>query len=152
MQTFYLEERMRGCNWRFVLKTNHLLPIAFALVLAAGCAAKTYHLTTSPTVPAAAGKVQVTTDKNGNETVKLEAEHLAKPASLTPPRSTYVVWIQRPGNDPENQGQMKVGDNLKGNFQTVTPYKNFDIFVTAEQDGSVKTPSGEPVLRATVQS
>ncbi len=130
-----------------------VLPVFFALLLlSTACAGKKYHLTASPSVPAASGQVQVSTDKNGNETVKLNAEHLANPASLTPPRNAYVVWIQMPGGKPENEGQMKVGDNLKASFETVTPYKNFDIFVTAEPDATVKAPSGPEVLRTTVQS
>jgi hypothetical protein len=41
--------------------------------------------------------------------------------------------------------------NLKATFETVTPLKSFDVFVTAEQDFRVKSPSGPEVLRATIQ-
>ena len=41
--------------------------------------------------------------------------------------------------------------NLNASFETVTPLKNFDVFVTAEQDFRVKSPSGQEVLRATIQ-
>jgi hypothetical protein len=41
--------------------------------------------------------------------------------------------------------------NLKATFETVTPFKSFDVFVTAEQDSRVTGPSGPEVLRATIQ-
>jgi hypothetical protein len=41
--------------------------------------------------------------------------------------------------------------NLKATFETVTPMKSFDVFVTAEQDFRAKDPSGPSVLKATVQ-
>jgi hypothetical protein len=74
-------------------------------------------------------------------------KHLAKPENLSPPQTTYVVWIQKPGGDPENQGQLKVNDKLEGEFKTVTPYKSFQIFVTGETNPNASAPSGPEVLR-----
>ena len=41
--------------------------------------------------------------------------------------------------------------NLRATFQTVTPFKSFDVIVTAEQDFRVTGPSGPEVLKATIQ-
>lgn len=128
----------------------------FSLILAAALAsnlvyAKKFPLTAAASVPAARGEVETGTDKNGNIEVKLEAEHLAEPDKLSPPKTAYVVWFQERGAEPTMQGQLKVNKKLKGSFRTVTPLKNFDLFVTAESDPGTKVPGGAEILRATVQ-
>jgi hypothetical protein len=37
-------------------------------------------------------------------------------------------------------------------FSSITPAKGFDLFVTAERDSDMKTPSGAEVLRAALHS
>ena len=113
-------------------------------------AAKKFPLTAASIVPAAKGSVEVGKDRNGNTEVKLKVEHLANPTSLSPSQANYIVWLQDKGSGPENQGELKVNGKLEGTFQTVTPRKNFDIFVTGENDGTVKSPAGPEVLRTTV--
>lgn len=112
---------------------------------------KKFPLTAATSVPAARGEVETDKDKNGNTEVKLETEHLAEPDKLSPPKTAYLVWFQERGGEPALQGQLRVNKKLKGSFRTVTPLKNFDLLVTAESDPNTKTPSGEEVLRATVQ-
>jgi hypothetical protein len=113
-------------------------------------AAKKYPLTAASIVPAARGSVEIGKDRNGNTEVKLKVEHLAKSTSLSPSQANYIVWLQDKGSGPENQGELKVNGKLEGTFQTVTPRKNFDLFVTGENDGTVKSPSGPEVLRTSV--
>jgi hypothetical protein len=113
--------------------------------------AKTYHLAGTKIDPSAMGAVDLTHDKNGNTIVNVRVEHLAKPTMLTPAASMYIVWFQQPGSDPENQGQLVVGNDLKGQLRTTTPLHNFDVFVTAESDPTVKTPSDQVLLHTTVQ-
>src|SRR2546427_3010122 len=112
--------------------------------------AKTYHFASTKIDPSAMGDADLSKDKNGNTNVSLRVEHLAKPAMLTPPANLYLVWFQQPGSDPENEGQLQVGNDLRGQLKTTTPWHNFDIFVTAETDPTVKTPSDQIVLRVTV--
>ena len=113
-------------------------------------AAKKFPFTASSIVPAAKGSVEVGKDRNGNTEVELRVEHLANPTSLSPSQANYVVWLQEKGAGPENQGELKVNGKLQGSFRTVTPGKNFELFVTGENDGTVKTPSGPEVLRTSV--
>jgi hypothetical protein len=108
-------------------------------------------MTASSIVPAARGRIEIDADKNGNVRVNMTVAHLANPENLTPPASVYVVWLQDRGGNPENQGQLRVDKKLTASFKTVTPSKNFDLFVTAERDASAKAPSGAEVLRATIQ-
>ena len=121
-------------------------------VLSAGLvfAAKKFPLTAASIVPAAKGSVEIGKDRNGNTEVKLTVEHLANPTNLSPAQANYVVWLQDKGAGPENQGELKVNSKLDGTFQTVTPKKNFDLFVTGENDSTVKSPSGPEVLRTSV--
>jgi hypothetical protein len=113
--------------------------------------AKTYHMTSMKEVPAAAGEVNVAKEKNGNMQVHVQVEHLAKPGMLTPRANTYVVWLQQEGSPPQSQGEMKVGDDLKGEIKSTTVLTSFNVFITAETDSHTKTPSEQVVLRATVQ-
>jgi stress response protein SCP2 len=113
--------------------------------------AKTYHMTSMKIVPAAAGEVNVAKEKNGNIQVDVNVTHLAKPDKLTPPANTYVVWFQQEGSQPQRQGQLIIGDDLKGELKSTTTVNHFNVIVTAETDSQTKTPSGEVVLRATVQ-
>jgi hypothetical protein len=113
-------------------------------------AAKKFPFTASSIVPAAKGSVEVGKDRNGNTEVELKVEHLANPTSLSPSQANYIVWLQEKGSGPENQGELKVNGKLQGSFRTVTPRKNFELFVTGENDGTVKMPSGPEVLRTSV--
>lgn len=121
------------------------------LLISAACGKRHVTLNPSSSVPAASATAQLTQDKNGNTIVDLKVKHLAKPENLTPPRSVYVVWIQPSGSAPLKQGQLNVDSNLNGEFKSPTTYKSFDIFVTAEDSGSVTQPSGQEVLRQNVR-
>jgi hypothetical protein len=129
-----------------------LYTICLTLALLATVAlAKKYPLTAASTVPGARGDVEISKDNNGNTKLKMKVQHLANAENLTPPSAGYVIWLRARGGDAENQGQLKVDKNLEASFETVTPLKSFDLFVTAEQDLKAKNPSGMEVLKATIQ-
>ena len=131
---------------------HRLVSLAIALTLCCfSLMAKKFPLTAATTVPAARGDVEIGKDRNKNTEIKMKVEHLAKPENLTPPKSSYVVWLQEKGSDAENLGQLRLNKKLEGNFRSVTPRKNFDVFITAEQDAATKAPSGTEVMRATIQ-
>src|SRR5687767_11538346 len=127
-----------------------LLSVVVFAVATAGWA-KTYHMSATQIVPAAAADVDVGKERNGNTRVELKAKHLAKPGLLTPPANFYVVWFQQQGSPPQNQGALVIGNNLKGELKSTTPLRNFNVFVTGETDSQTKVPSDQVVLRATVQ-
>jgi len=119
------------------MKRNSISAVLlFVLVLFTGLelAAKTFPLTSSPAVPAAAGTVEVKKDKNGNKEVTLKTEHLAQPGMLTPPATSYVVWFRQQDGEPINQGSLVVGKSLKSEFKATTHFTNFDVTVTAENE------------------
>jgi hypothetical protein len=102
--------------------------------------------------PAADGYVKAGHDRNGNTDFHISVHHLAEPSQLTPAKANYVVWIQRPGQPPENAGVLKVNDKLEGTFDSATPYKQFDLFVTAEDNPKAQMPSSMEVLRGVVNN
>jgi hypothetical protein len=108
-------------------------------------------MTVAAMVPGARAEVAISKDKNGNTSLKMKVQHLANLENLTPRASAYVVWLRERGGDSQNQGQLKTDKNLAATFETVTPLKSFDVFVTAEQDARATAPSGAEVLKATIQ-
>jgi hypothetical protein len=125
--------------------------IAGALVASTGCGPKKVSMDTTAAQPAAQGRAELSKDDNGNTVVTLKAKHLARPENLSPAKQVYVVWIQPRGEQPMNQGVIKPGDNLEAEFKSRTPYKNFDIFVTAEDSPTATSPTGTEVMRQHLQ-
>ena len=133
-------------------KTASLLLVAISIFfLTLVAEAKKYPMTAASIVPSAKADVETGKDSNGNTKIEMKVDHLANPANLTPPASTYVVWFQERGNEPKNEGILTVNKDLKGEFSAITPSKVFDVFVTAEASATAQLPSGPEVLRATVQ-
>jgi hypothetical protein len=127
--------------------TNLILITALLMIWPFG-SGKEYQMTAASQVPAASGTVKVTKDKdNGNTAFDAKVEHLAKPSTLTPAASAYIVWIQPRGTDAIKQGALGVDNDLKGEFKGVTVSKEFELLITAEQSENVSAPSGPTVLR-----
>ena len=133
------------------MRRLYTICLTFTLLCTLALAAKKYPMTAASTVPGARAEVAVSKDNNGNTRLKMTVQHLANLENLTPRANAYVVWLRERSGNSENQGQLKMDKNLKATFETVTPLKSFDVFVTAEQDSRVKGPSGPEVLKATIQ-
>lgn len=115
--------------------------------------AKEFRMTSGVSVPAATGTVKVQRDKdNGNIKVDIKVDHLARPSSLTPSASTYLVWIRPNGGEALKQGAIGVDKNLSGELKVETVSKDFDLFITAEQGKSATFPSNVEVLRTHVST
>jgi hypothetical protein len=130
-------------------KTCLLLSFIPLLIVAASCRNKV-RLTVAPTVPAATGEVKVGKDQNDNTTVDLSVKHLAPPERLNPPKRVYVVWIQPAGQAAESRGQLMVNNKLEGGLKMVTPHRNFDLFVSAENEVNAPAPSDQVVMRTAI--
>jgi hypothetical protein len=114
--------------------------------------AKVYTMQATPIVPGAVATVDAKVDKNGGNTqVTVKAERLAKPTLLTPSATSYVVWLQDQGGQPMNQGELRIGDDQKGELKMTTTASHFSVFITAENDPKPKSPSNRVVLRSDVQ-
>ncbi len=110
---------------------------------------QTYTLNTSPKIPAATGQVNVSTGKDGNHTVDVKVERLAEPARVFEGASSYVVWLIAPNSPPTNVGVLPLDNNLKGSLQTKTPFRNFQVEVTAEPTPAATRPSDQNRVMST---
>ncbi len=102
-------------------------------------------------VPAASGSVRVADTDGANTTLELSVEHLAKASEAFPGKQTYVVWIQSDaGGSPENEGELALDGDLKGKLRARTAFRQFHVFVTAESQANVVSPSEDRVLDTSV--
>lgn len=125
--------------------------LVFGLFFAALSWGREDRLINTGVAPAAEGKVITSTDRNGNTQVEVQVKHLATPEKLTPPRQAYLIWVQPRGKAPELLGVLRVNDKLEGSLTATTPYKVFDISVTAEDTPHPETPSDTMVLKGSVE-
>lgn len=136
-------------NKRTLCRMALLCAVVFAVTTAGW--AKNYHMSATKIVPGAAAEVNVEKERNGNVQVEVSVKHLAKPGLLTPPANSYVVWFQQQGSPAQNQGELRIGNDLKGELKSTTTLNNFNVFITGETDAQAKTPSDQLVLHAIVQ-
>jgi len=120
------------------------------LLLAAAAWAREDKLTNTGVAPAAQGKVITSTDSNGNTSVEIQVEHLANPQSLKPAKEAYLVWVQPSGQSAQLLGALRVGDDMKGSVKGSTPFTNFDVIITAEDQLKAGTPSSTVILKGNV--
>lgn len=115
-----------------------------------GCSKKISFLV-SPAVPAARGYVDIKTDKNKNNVIKVYLTDLAEVERLEPTHQTYVIWMLTDQSVIKNIGQIKssagsVSKQLKASFETVSSFKPVKIFITAEDNADVQYPGNQMVL------
>jgi hypothetical protein len=113
--------------------------------------AKKVRFTTSTIVPAARGYVKISHDKNRNYILKIQISNLAEVSRLQPSKSAYIVWMITSESNTMNLGQIKSSSgfltkNLKASFETSTPFKPVQIFVTAEDDTGIQIPGTQMIL------
>lgn len=104
----------------------------------------------SSRVPAAQGQVKLDDAGNGNTAVAVQVKHLAPADHTTPGATTYVVWAQPPNGAPQNLGALQLGPELDGSLKTITPLRDFELFVTPEPSATSPAPTGERVLSTRV--
>jgi hypothetical protein len=127
------------------------LPILFVtalfcgLLLLTSCARKIAFVT-STVVPAAEGTVKTKKDDNNNYSLDISVKNLAPSDRLTPPRSTYLVWMDTESNGTQKIGQLRVSGSLKGSIETTTPYKPTRVFISAEDNADMPYPGTQIVL------
>ncbi len=141
-----MKNRIRSLHFFTVLLSVFLC----VMFLLQSCAKKIV-FATSDVVPAAEGSVKVRKDKNNNYNIDLSLIRLAAPERLSPPRDTYIVWMETEANGTKNLGQLKTSSSmlsktLKSSLKTVSAFKPNKFFITAEDDAGVQYPGGQTVL------
>lgn len=120
---------------------------------AGGCAGSVseFRMNRADNVIDADGELAVREEKNGNTEVLVEVENLPPASKFRQNASTYVVWAQEPGGGMAfNLGALGVGNNGRGEMESLTPMKKFDIYITAEAMAEARAPSGDRALWASV--
>ena len=133
------------------MKSRIALITILSFLLTVAARGREDRLNNTGATPAAMGKVVTDNDRNGNTGVNVEVKHMAAPQSLTPAKTTYVVWIQPRGKSPEVLGLLRVNEDLEGHLKAETTYKDFDIFITAEDNVKPDIPSGMVILKGSVE-
>ena len=122
-----------------------LLLLAGAIVNASGC---TRRMQFSPLPAARGGKatVEVELTYDRNNTLLIEMSSVPDPATLNTAYTRYVLWVATPDRQTiVNAGQIRVTEDRSARIQTLTPLRDFILFITAEARGDVASP-GPDVL------
>ena len=135
----------------YLLRNVTLTLVALIALLFFSCS-KQIAFEKSAVVPGAEGTVHMKTDGNNNYTIDLALIRLADPASLTPSKAAYFVWMETAENGIKNIGQLKTSSgpfskSLKSSLKTVTPFKPTSFFITGEESTSVQYPGALIVMK-----
>ena len=135
--------------WRVRVQT---LMGVVVVVAATGCASVSRApLQSHGGIPAAQGEVEVRASKseNNNTSVEVRVQYLALPGKVVPGATTYVVWARPEGGwNVQNLGALRVSADLSGSLKTVTPFRRFELFITAEPSAQILQPTGAELLSA----
>lgn len=136
--------RATSLRGRFALALS-LSVLASGALVASGCASAK-PMQSGAGVPASEGTVKVTEGPNGNTELSIKVKHLARPEDVVSGTSTYVVWIDPAGAEPQSVGAISLDNELEGRLDTVTSHQRFQLIVTPEQNGQVTGPTNPPVF------
>src|SRR5689334_11893 len=93
---------MKNYTLYFPLKT---FLVICSLLMFSSCAKK-LRFATSTVVPAAVGRVKYKKDDNNNYAIDVKIKNLTDPKRLTPPKNTYVLWMEPVQGNVQNLGQI----------------------------------------------
>ena len=131
--------------------TKIMFPVLLVAFVLSSCAKKIM-FNSSAVVPAVQGEVKVKKDGNSNYVIELDVKNLADSKKLTPPKETYVVWIETNNNGTKNIGQINsssglLSSALKASLKAVSSFRPRAVFITAEDNADMQYPGGTVVLR-----
>ena len=121
--------------------------IAGSVLMLLNACGSTVNFPTSTVTPAAEITAKTTTDKNNNTVIEVVAKNLASAERLDPPKASYVVWIDTEDNGTKNIGLLNSKNGRKAVLKTSTPFKVKEIYITAEESGTISYPSGIEISR-----
>ncbi|PKQ43947.1 hypothetical protein [Confluentibacter flavum] len=125
-----------------------LLIVVSILVLHSCATSATFPV--SDLVPAADISAKKKTDSNKNITLEITARNLASPDRLKPSGNNYSVWIVTEEHGIKNVGQLIIDNAEKSTLKTVTPFDFNELFITVEDQGDLKYPTGTEVSRTRI--
>lgn len=132
---------------RFLRERAVPVVVAMALLAGSGCA-KRVRFDSFPLARSgsATARIELTYDRNNTLEVKLS--EVPVPAEVQANYSRYVLWVATPDRQQVvNAGQLRVDEKKKAAIKTLTPLRNFILFITAEPAGDVLTPGPDVVFQ-----
>lgn len=127
---------------------SYLLTLIVVLSLTA--CGTTARFPVSNVVPAADIKAVKKTDSNKNITLEITAKNLASPDRMSPPGKVCSVWVVTNDYGIKNVGQLMNDNAEKSSFKTVTPFDFSEVFITVENQGDLKFPTGVEISRTRI--
>ena len=124
-----------------------LSAIAVLTIFLLGSCAKKILFPVSTVIPTATATISIKKDKNMNYAITFFVKNIAGPERLEPAKKCYVVWMETEQNGTVNLGQVNISKGLKGSLNAISPFKPTLFFVTAEDDGNIKFPGSQVVLK-----
>ena len=119
-----------------------------ALLLLTGCA-KRVRLTALPLARAATGTVRVQLTYDRNNLLEVELVSVPDPSALNASYTRYVLWAATPDRrQAVNVGQFRVDENRKAKISTLTPFRSFILFITAETHGDTLVPGPDIIFES----
>src|SRR4051812_35696950 len=101
----------------------------------------------SPKLPATKAELNVTGAKNNNSAINIVLKGLVNPGHIVKGAKAYVVWESPVGLGgevkPQSLGALQLDKNLGAQLKTITPFRSFELFVTAEANPSAAKPTSE---------
>ena len=119
-----------------------------AMLLTAACS-RQIRLATLPLALGGEATVRVELTYDRNNTLRIQLSNVADPSVLNPAYTRYVLWVATPDRQTiVNAGQIRVDENRRAEMQTLTPLREFVLFITAEARGDVTAPGPDIVFQS----
>ena len=139
-----------------IIKSILLISFLSTTLLTFNSCSKKIYFSTSSVVPAARGYVKIKKDKNKNYTIEISISNLAEVKRLEGDKKTYVVWMRSNNENAKNIGQINsdtkiFSQKLSSAFHTVSSARPTEIFITAEEDGTVTYPGNFMILSTEIR-
>ena len=118
------------------------------MLLTAACS-RQIRLATLPLARGGEATVRVELTYDRNNTLRIQLSNVADPSALNPAYTRYVLWVATPDRQTTvNAGQIRVDENRRAEMQTLTPLREFVLFITAEARGDVTAPGPDIVFQS----
>lgn len=105
----------------------------------------------SSVTPEADISATVKKDKSNNYAISVTAKNLASAERLSPPKKTYIVWIETRDNGVKNIGQLKGKRDKDAKLETVSSFDPLEIIITAENESDISYPTGIEISRSRIK-
>ena len=124
------------------------LALTGAILLTAACN-RQIRLAPLPLARGGEASVRVELTYDRNNTLRVQLSNVPDPSALNSAYTRYVLWVATPDRQTVvNAGQIRVGENQKAEMQTLTPLRDFVVFITAEVRGDVTSPWPDMVFQS----